>query len=184
MALHQAGLDRILYMPAGSPWQKSDDEVSPGTHRLQMTRVAIDGVDGFEVDDREVIRDGPTYTAETLDSFPPDEELFLILGADAASRMPTWERHEDVLSRVTLLVVPRPGTDSTAVARRVPQAVFLDMSVLDVSGTDIRKMAREGRPYRFLVAEPVYQYIQENLLYAQRDGADNVEAPDRMEKSS
>lgn len=184
VALHQAGLDRILYMPAGSPWQKSDAEVSLGAHRLEMTRLAINGVEGFEVDDREVMRDGPTYTADTLDSLPSDEELFLILGADAASRLPTWERHEDVLSRVTLLVVPRLGTDSTVVARILPEAVFLDMSVLEVSGTDIRNMAREGRPYRFLVAEPVYRYIQDNLLYAQSDRADNVEAPDRMEKSS
>lgn len=184
VALHQAVLDRVLYMPAGSPWQKSHREVTPGAQRLEMTRAAVDGIDGFDVDDREVLRDGPTYTAETLDSFPPDEELFLILGADAASRLRTWERYEDVLARVTVLVVPRPGTDSTLVIDQVPEAVLLDMAALDVSGTEIRSMAREDRPFRFLVTHPVHRYIMENRLYAQGETADNVGPPDRMERSS
>ena len=149
-----------------------------------MTRLAIDEYEGFEADDREVLRDGPTYTADTLETFPEFEELFLILGADAASRLPTWQRYEDVLSRVTVLVVPRHGTDSTEVAATVPEAVFLDMAVLEVSGTDIRAMARAGRPFRFLVADPVYDYIQEHLLYAQTDEGDNVGGPGRMERSS
>ena len=184
VALHQARLDRVLFMPAGAPWQKSDRRVSSGEHRLAMTRLAIDEYEGFEVDDREVLRDGPTYTADTLDTFPEREDLFLILGADAASRLPTWQRYEDVLNRVTVLVVPRPGTDSTEVATTVPEAVFLDMAVLEVSGTDIRAMARTGRPFRFLVADPVYDYIQEHHLYAQGDEGDNVGAPGRMERSS
>lgn len=184
VALHQAGLDRVLFMPAGSPWQKSGRGVTPGSHRLEMTRIAIDGVDGFDVDDREVLRDGPTFTADTLDSFPGDEELCLILGADAASRLRTWERHEDVLERSTILVVPRPGTDSTLVARELPEAVFLDMAVLEISGTDIRSMAGSGRPYRFLVADAVYEYIESHDLYAQSPGRDNLEVPDRMEQSS
>ena len=184
VALHQARLDRVLFMPAGAPWQKSDRHVSSGEDRLKMTRLAIDDYPGFEVDDREVIRDGPTYTADTLDTFPEIEDLFLILGADAASRLPTWQRYEEVLGRVTVLVVPRPGTDSTEVAARVPEAVFLDMAVLEVSGTDIRAMARAGRPFRFLVADPVYDYILEHDLYAQGDEGDNVGAPGRMERSS
>lgn len=149
-----------------------------------MTQLAVEGYEGFEVDDREVLRDGPTYTADTLDSFPDEEELFLILGADAASRIRTWERYEDVLGRVTLLVVPRPGTDSTVVARQVPEAVFLDMAVLEVSGTEIRAMARQGRPFRFLVAEAVYEYVLDNRLYVQGLRADSVESSDRRDRSS
>ena len=153
-------------------------------HSLEMTRLAIQDVEGFEVDDREVLRDGPTYTADTLASFPADEELFVILGADAAAGLKTWERYEDVVARATIVVVPRPGTDSTAVALDLPQAVFLDMSVLEVSGTDIRAMAREGRPYRFLVAESVYRYIEDKRLYVNPGEADNVGGPGRMEESS
>lgn len=171
-------------MPAGTPWQKSDREVTPGEQRLEMTRAAIEGHDRFEVDDREVLRDGPSFTADTVATFPDDEELFLVLGADAALGLPTWERTHEILARVTVLVVPRPGTDSTEVARTLPEAVFLDMAVLEVSGTDIRAMARAGRPYRFLVVEPVYRYINDHGLYAEPQDGDNVGVPERMEQSS
>jgi nicotinate-nucleotide adenylyltransferase len=184
VSLHQARLDRILFMPAGSPWQKSGNEVSAGEHRLVMTRLAADDYEGFQVDDREVLRDGPTYTADTLETFPDDEEVFLILGADAASRLRTWERHEAVLARSTVLVVPRPGTDIDLVSRELPESIILDMPALEVSGTHIRRMAREHRPYRFLVVEPVHDYIEEHQLYTQSGGGDNVGVPERLEKSS
>ncbi len=184
VALHQANLDRILFMPAGSPWQKSGSEVSAGEHRLAMTRLAVGGYEGFEVDDREVLRDGPTYTADTLETFPEDEEICLILGADAASRLRTWERHDVVLSRATVLVVPRPGTDIESVSSELPDSIVLDMPALDVSGTHIRAMVRERRPYRFLVVEPVHEYIERYRLYTQAGEGDNVGPPERMEKSS
>ena len=171
-------------MPAGSPWQKSGSEVSAGEHRLAMTSLAIDDYEGFQVDDREVLRDGPTYTADTLETFPHDEEVFMILGADAASRLRTWERHEEVLSRAIVLVVPRPGTAMDVVLSELPEAIILDMPPLEVSGTHIRRMAREGRPYRFLVVEPVHDYIEDHELYTQAGGGDNVGVPERMEKSS
>lgn len=171
-------------MPAGSPWQKSGSEVSAGEHRLEMTSLAIDDYEGFQVDDREVLRDGPTYTADTLETFGGDEEIFLILGADAVSRLRTWERHDVVLSRATVLVVPRPGSDVELVSSELPEAIILDMPALEVSGTHIRRMARERRPYRFLVVEPVHDYIEDHQLYAEPGGGDNVGVPERMEKSS
>jgi len=149
-----------------------------------MVRLATAGVDGFRVDDRETTRDGLTYTVDTLATFPEDEELFLILGADAALRIPTWKRHQEVLDRATVLVVPRPGTDSTAVADILPDPVFLDMAVLEVSGTEIRAMVRNGSAFRFLVTNEVHRYISENNLYAEVGGADMVEGPTSMEEPS
>ncbi|MFP4074573.1 MAG: nicotinate-nicotinamide nucleotide adenylyltransferase, partial [Actinomycetota bacterium] len=82
VAHHQLELDRVLILPAGDPWQKSGRDVTPGKHRLEMCRLAVEGAEGLEVDLRELDRDGPTYTADTLGTFPRDEELFLILGSD------------------------------------------------------------------------------------------------------
>ncbi|MCZ6631131.1 MAG: nicotinate-nucleotide adenylyltransferase [Actinobacteria bacterium] len=183
-ALHQAELDRVLFIPAGDPWQKLGRRVSATEHRLEMVRLATVGVDGFHADDREATRDGLTYTVDTLATFPDSEELFLILGADAAFRVPTWERHREVLDRATVLVVPRSGTDSLAVANILPDAVFLDMAVLEVSGTEIRAMARNGNPFRFLVSDEVHTYISENNLYAEAGIADMVEGPTDMEEPS
>lgn len=130
-----------------------------------MTRIAVAGVDGFAADDREVARDGPTFTVDTLATFPDDEELFLILGADAALGLPTWHRIDEILERVTVLVAPRPGTDSTLVLDVVPDVVFLDMAVLGISATEIRRMSAASQPYRFLVTSEVHDYIEENALY-------------------
>jgi nicotinate-nucleotide adenylyltransferase len=183
-AKHQAQLDRVLFMPAGDPWQKLGRRVSPGRHRLEMTRLAVAGVDGFEADSREVERDGLTFTADTLATFPDDEELFLILGADAASGLPSWERSDEVIARVTVLVAPRPGAPPEAVLEVVPEAVFLDMPLLEVSGTSIRAHAGRGGPYRFLVTEPVHAYAEANALYANPPGGDMVIPPQDTEEPS
>lgn len=183
-ALHQLALDRVLFMPAGRPWQKSGLEVTASEDRLEMVRRAVEGVDGFEVDDREVLRDGPTYTVDTLDGFPEDEKLFLILGADAALRIPTWKDSERVLGRATIVVAPRPGTNSIDVAALLSEAVFLDMAVLEVSGTEIREMGRVGSPFRFLVPAPVFDYIEEKDLYAESGETDIVLESKDAEESS
>lgn len=173
-ALYQAELDRVLFVPAGDPWQKSDRVLTGASHRLEMIRLAIADIDGFGIDDRELEREGPTYTIDTLLSFPETEELSLILGADAALGLPSWHRWEEVVDRVSLLVVPRPGTDAREVQTGLPEAVFLDMAVLEISGTEIREMARIGEPFRFLVPAAVHDYIEDLGLYAEPGGDDMV----------
>lgn len=179
-ARYQLGLDRVLIIPAGDPWQKLDRAVSPARHRLEMCRLAVEGVAGIEADDREVVRDGPTYTIDTLETFPGDEEMFLIVGADAAAGLPSWHRWEEVARRVTIAVAPRPGVDSTD----IPGAVRIDMGTLEVSGTDIRNRVGEGRPYRYLVTRVVHEYIEANELYAKAPGDDMVGGLNRTEDSS
>ena len=182
--MHQAALDRVVFMPAGDPWQKADRLLTPARHRLEMAQLAIAGIDGFEVDDRELTREGPTYTVDTLAGFPDDERLFLILGADAALGMLSWHRLGEVLKRAAVLVVPRPGVDSTRVVGILPDAVFLDMAVLEVSGTEIREMAQTGHPFRFLVGEEVHRYIAKNRLYAEVKRDDRVRDSTDLEDSS
>ncbi len=183
-ALYQAGLDRVLFMPAGEPWQKSHRVLTGAAHRLEMIRLAIADVDGFEADDREIEREGPTYTIDTLLSFPEGEELSLILGADAALGLHTWHRWEEVVDRASLLVVPRPGTDARDVQSILPDAAFLDMAVLEISGTEIREMAAIGEPFRFLVPLAVCDYIESVGLYAEPGGDDMVGDSSDQEEGS
>ncbi len=164
-AYRQLELDAISFIPAGSPWQKSDNRVTPAHDRWTMTALAAEGVDYFVADDREVTRDGWTYTFDTLSEFP-DDELFLILGADAASRLPTWHRAAEVISRATVAVMPRPGTSRAAVVAAGLDAVWLDVPEIAISGTMIRDRRRAGRSVRFFVREAVYQYIEDHGLYA------------------
>jgi nicotinate-nucleotide adenylyltransferase len=128
-----AGLDRILFMPVGDPWQKDEREISPKEHRIEMVRLAISNIDGFELDLRETERAGPTYTIDTLLSFPDSEELFVILGADAAAGIRSWHRWEEVVDRSRVAVVPRPGTPASAVTQALPGALRLEMAALEHS---------------------------------------------------
>ena len=179
-ALHQLGLDRVLVIPAGDPWQKTEQVVSEARHRLEMCRLAVNGVRGLEVDDREVMRDGPTFTIDTLDSFPGDEELHLIVGADAAAGLDSWHRWNAIADRATIAIAPRPGIHSP----EFPEAVHIEMGMLEISGTDIRARVREGRPFRYLVTGEVHAYIVANDLYANEPEDDMVGQRMDMETTS
>ncbi len=162
-AYHELGLSRVLLIPAGSPWQKAERDVTAASHRWEMTRLATESVDYLVADDREVRRSGWTYTIDTLETFDRSDEILLILGADAARGLPTWERFGDVMRRCRIAVLPRPGVDREEVA--VDDAHWLDAPALPVSGTELRHRARAGKSIRFMVPEPVYRYAVEHELY-------------------
>lgn len=183
-ALRQAGLDRVLIIPAGDPWQKTGVDITPGHHRMEMTRIAVEGVEGLFADSREVGRQGPTYTFDTLATFPDDEETFLIVGSDTAVGLPSWHRFEDILDRVTVLIAPRRGMDVVLLNDIVPGATILEMPMLEVSATAIRRSASQGLPYRFLVTEGVHRYIEDNNLYAKPPKDDIVRVQSEMEELS
>ncbi|MGH8874178.1 MAG: nicotinate-nucleotide adenylyltransferase [Acidimicrobiia bacterium] len=165
-AYRQLGLDVVTFIPAGAPWQKAGRQVSAAEHRWAMTELAVKEVGYFEADAREVHRPGWTYTVETLAEYPGDEELVLILGADAARGISGWHRAPEVLERAHLTVAPRLGTDPHQVHQAVPAPfVWLDMPLVDVSGTAIRRRVSEGRSVRFLVQEEVLAYLRDHRLY-------------------
>jgi len=160
------GLTSVTFLPAGAPWQKAGRAVSPAADRWAMTCLAVADVPYFLADDREVRRDGWTYTADTLVELGDEEELVLVLGADAARGLRTWHRAEVVLERATIAVVPRPGISRGEVEAAVgSDLVWVEAPTLDVSGTSLRAMVREGRSIRFLVPDAVWRYVVERGLY-------------------
>jgi nicotinate-nucleotide adenylyltransferase len=165
-ACRELGLDLVTFLPAGRPWQKAGRGVSPASHRWEMTRRAVAGVDYFIADDREVGRDCWTYTADTLATFPAEEDLVLILGADAAAGLPTWQAPEVVLGRARLAVMDRPGVERAAVEAAVGAVHWLDTPLLGISGTLLRARRRAGGSLRFLVPDAVLAYIESADLYA------------------
>lgn len=163
-AYQQLGLDVVTFVPAGVPWQKAGAGVTPAEDRWEMTRLAVAGVEYFEPDDREVRRDGWTYTADTLSEFAGDE-CWLIVGADVAAKIPTWHRAAEVLAAARVAAMPRPGTTRAAVAAAGVDAVWLDVPEIDLSGTMLRERRRRGHSIRFFVPEAVYRYVEEEGLY-------------------
>lgn len=131
-----------------------------------MTQRAVAGVDYFVADEREIERDGWTYTADTLAEFAPADELTLILGSDAAAGLATWDRPEAVRQRALIAVAPRGEVDAALVETATgPNMVWLDMPRVDVSGTGIRQRMADGRSIRFMVREAVWGYLVEHGLY-------------------
>lgn len=164
-AYHQVGLDVVTFIPAGSPWQKAGRTVTSSDHRWQMTLLALDGVDYFEADDREIRREGWTFTIDTLAEFP-DDEIVLVLGADAAAGLGSWHRSDEVLERAIIAVMPRPGIDASAVTV-AGDVRWLDTPSIEVSGTRLRAMRSAGESIRFLVPEAVNDYIESHSLYSE-----------------
>ncbi len=167
-ARHALELDRVLMVVANHPWQKHARTVTPASDRFAVVEAAVTSVEGIEASQMEVERGGLSYTADTLDELSlrhPDAELFLVIGADVADDLDTWERVDAVREQATLVVVNRPG-----VRPRKPlsdwKAVSVDIPALDISSTDLRARAADGRPLDFLVPEPAVRLIRQRGLYA------------------
>jgi nicotinate-nucleotide adenylyltransferase len=174
----QLKLDRVILMPAGRPPHKPALEDEPGSgHRLELCRRAVGGDARFDVCDLEVLREGPSYTVDTLSeltSLMPDSELFLIVGGDVAAGLPTWHEPERVLALATLAVAKRRGTTRASIDQALSglqggeRAEFFRMPGIGISSTEIRQRVQLQQPIKYLVPESVASYIDEQRLYGGR----------------
>ncbi|MBX7158915.1 MAG: nicotinate-nucleotide adenylyltransferase [Acidimicrobiia bacterium] len=164
-----AALDRVLFVPAGRPWQKSDRAVSSAEDRYRMTQLAIrDDEPAFAVSRVEVDRPGPSYTVDTLEALDRDgRDLFLVLGADAAAGIDTWHMPGRVCDLAVLAVVNRPESASPP-ARPGCRTVDVDMEPVAVSATEVRRRLRAGLDVSGLLPEQVAEYAQQRGLYGGR----------------
>jgi nicotinate-nucleotide adenylyltransferase len=173
-ALLQFELDKVVFMPVGkAPHRELADD--PGAEgRLEMVELAIAGDSRFAVSRMEIEREGPSYTADTLRALreeAPDDELFLILGGDQAAALAEWHEPEEVLALAQVVVAERSNWSRNAVgikAGRLKGAErirFLDMPIIQVSSSTIRRRVAAGVPVRYLVPDEVVSHIGKNGLY-------------------
>jgi nicotinate-nucleotide adenylyltransferase len=164
---HALDLDVVILMVAGEPWQKVDTRpVTSARERLAMVQAAVADVPGLVAGRTEVDRDGPSYTADTLEALAqehPGATLFTIVGDDAAAGFETWRRHLDVAAMSKLVVVDRPGNE-VEVSDSF-EWIRVEVPHLDVSSTDLRARAADGRPLDYLVTPPVLDAIRSLGLY-------------------
>jgi nicotinate-nucleotide adenylyltransferase len=132
----------------------------------------------------EIDRDAPSYTSDTLrelDAARPDDERVLILGGDQAAALPEWHEPEQVLELAEVAVVERTNWSRNAVGIRVgrlrgaERIRYLDMPVIQVSSSSVRRRVAAGLPIRYLVPDRVASFIEAKDLYARaRAGAPPV----------
>ncbi|HIB10697.1 MAG: nicotinic acid mononucleotide adenylyltransferase [Chloroflexi bacterium] len=172
-------LERVLFIPTGQPRLRTDKYLSPVADRLRMVELATSDNPYFQVCDNETRRGGPTYTVDTLielrGSLGTDASLYFIVGVDILRRFHDWKEPERVLELCNVVVVTRPGHedfDWPAWLVTFPQAADrltrLDTTMVDISGTEIRRRSGQGKSVRKLVPASVAEYIQERNLYTQQ----------------
>jgi nicotinate-nucleotide adenylyltransferase len=165
---YELGLDRVLLVVSNLPWQKvGTRDISPAEARFAMVQAAVAEVEGLEASRIELDAGGPSYTADTLQALlseDPTRELFVILGADAAAGLLTWERHEEVRDRATIVIVERPGS-VTVEQLDGWRWQRVEVPRLEVSSTDLRARAVDGRPLDYLVTHEVADWIGAHGLY-------------------
>lgn len=156
-----------------APHKEIEDD--PGAEvRLEMAVLATEGEEGVEASGLEVGRDETSYSYRTLELLAeegPEDERFFLLGADMAAGLASWKEPARVLELARLGVVPRPGVGLGAVRSALERlgaadrAEIIDMPLCGASSTNIRQRAREGRPLRHLVPDPVARVITDRELY-------------------
>jgi nicotinate-nucleotide adenylyltransferase len=168
-ALHQLHLDQVLFVVANVPWQKARSRrISSAADRLAMVQTAVAGRKGLIASDLEISRGGDSFTADTLRELldaDPGSELFLIVGSDLVDDLPTWQRWVEIPKLCTLAIAYRPGEESRADLAPGWRSVDVRLPALELSSTELREMAADGRPLDFLVPDGVIAYIAEHGLY-------------------
>jgi len=185
--------DEVRFVPAGTPPHRAAPQVA-AAHRLAMVRLATAGNPRFRVDDREVRREGPGYTVDTLAELRAEagamRPLVLIVGADAFLEFATWHRWHDLFDLAHVAIAHRPGYPAERWVERMPQplareyssrllqqplathlapaggVIVIPFTALDISATAIREKLRSGASPRYLLPGAVLDYIETNGLYA------------------
>jgi nicotinate-nucleotide adenylyltransferase len=182
----QLSLDSVRLLPAANPRLRETPRAD-GSQRLELLAAAVHDEPGLEVDARELERDGPTYTVETLESFRrelADEVLVFILGMDSFQSLDRWHRWQDLPGLAHLVVAHRPGGSlpgpgpiadllarrrcddvATLKAESAGRIMICQPPLLDISATRVRSLVAEGRSIRFLVPDKVIGLMNRTRCY-------------------
>lgn len=177
-AIDQLALDRLHVLPTGDAWHKSRP-LSPAADRLAMCRLAFADLPQVRVDDRELRRDGATYTIDTLTELHAEEpaaQLFLVIGADQAAAFHRWRQAADILRLAIILIAVRAdpsGANAVFDAKNPLPGVAVDaarvhplrLPAMPHSATAVRGLVAAGQPVGHLVPAPVAGYIATHHLY-------------------
>jgi len=166
---HRFALDRVVFVPTGQPWQKSDRRVSSPEDRYLMTVIATAADERFSVSRVDVDRDGPTFTVDTMRDIRmelgEEHDYSFITGADALGDILSWREPEEVLRLAHLVGVTRPGHVLADPGLAPGRVTLLEIPALAISSSDIRARVSRGEPIRYLVTPGVEAYIAKVGLY-------------------
>lgn len=173
-AKHQLDLDKIIFMPAGSPPHKRNSNVLGASLRYNMVKEAIEGYEDFTISDYEIRKQGYSYTFETLEHLKNDDnKLYFITGADCLLDIEKWKCPERIFKASDLVVFSRGGYQKEKLLLQKDKidkkyntnVNFLDIMDLEISSSIIRERIKDGKRVDFFLPESVLNFIEDNNLY-------------------
>ncbi|MCG7299962.1 nicotinic acid mononucleotide adenylyltransferase [Brevibacterium ravenspurgense] len=168
------GLDEVIFVPTGRPWQKTGKNVSDAEHRYLMTVIATASNPRFTVSRVDVDRPGNTYTIDTLrdlaEKLGEGTEMFFITGADALAQILSWKEVDELFQLAHFVGVSRPGHELSSEGLPQDGVSLLQIPALAISSTDCRDRVLDDLPVWYLVPDGVVQYIAKHNLYRSEIG--------------
>ena len=175
-AREEAGLDEILFIPAGIPYMKEQSGIVDGKRRLDMVALAVKDHPGFQVSDIEVARGGRTYTCDTLQRLcmdNPDTEYFFIMGSDCLFSIEGWFAPERIFASCTVIAAARNASPMGVLEKKKQELtakfhariLLLQFPEVELSSTMVRARVQQKKSIHYMVPEAVVDYIVENRLY-------------------
>lgn len=160
----QLGLDKVLLMPEYLPPHVDTKGTIAEHHRLKMLELAIEGIEGLEIETIELERKGISYTYDTmllLNERDPDTDYYFIIGADMVDYLPKWHRIDELVEIVQFVGVQRPRYK----AGTSYPVIWVDVPLMDISSSMVRDFVAKGRTPNFMLPKPVLDYIEKEGLY-------------------
>jgi nicotinate-nucleotide adenylyltransferase len=175
-ACREAGLNEIIFLPAGQPYFKDLSTITAAEDRLNMLRLAVAGNPCYSISRLEIDRPGPSYAVESMAriraGLEPEDELFFIMGWDSLMTLPLWYEADRLVRLCRFIAAPRPGyphPDITVLEKDLPgisgRTIILEKPLIDISATEIRRRVSQDLPIDHLVVPEVAAYIKDHGLY-------------------
>ncbi|MBS6500824.1 MAG: nicotinate-nucleotide adenylyltransferase [Clostridium sp.] len=170
----QLNLDKVIFMPAGSPPHKKNEDILEAPLRYEMVLEAIKKYEDFEISNYEIEKEGFSYTYETLENFKSEDNiLYFITGADCLINIEKWKNPDRIFKASNLVVFNRPGYDKESlklqkneIEKKYNTSInFLDIMDLEISSTMIRDRIKEGKRIDFFIPKEVLDFIRKNNIY-------------------
>ncbi|PLR78086.1 nicotinic acid mononucleotide adenylyltransferase [Bacillus sp. V3-13] len=161
--LEALNLEEIWFMPNQDPPHKDKAKVQSG-HRFRMLELAIEDHPRFRIEPLELTREGRSYTIETMQLLKNkynNISFYFLIGADMIEYLPNWHRIDELMEMVEFVGVKRPSY-----SHHTPFPItYVEVPEMGVSSSMLRERLREGKTVRYLLPDPVRNYIEENNLY-------------------
>tara|TARA_B100001142_G_scaffold101413_1_gene103556 strand:- start:126 stop:707 length:582 start_codon:yes stop_codon:yes gene_type:complete len=163
--------DRIVFVPAHIPPHKIEANISPVDDRIRMLKIATKDNPNFIISDNEIKRGGVSYSIDTILSYKEEakietNDLFYLIGSDSLKQFETWKEPKKILKECKLIVAIRPGFRPSDIPNWILARIqFANIPRIEISSTQIRQRWLENKTIRYMVTQPVWQFINKNKIY-------------------